>query len=160
MRERTAELRATPDYAQLIRNAQSLILSNPALLHAAEAIWDELKREITADLTSETPEIGAIGTRMVQTAGALLEQMPSLQDYVNAALERLIVDYIAPWRVQISDFIAEVVQSWDAHTVAELIELQVGSDLQYVRVNGTLVGAVIGTLLFLISAAISQAPQP
>jgi len=146
-----------PDYAPLIRNVQGLILSNPALLHAAEAIWDEIKREIAADLDRAEPEIGAVVRRMVQTAGAILEETPALQDYANAALERLIVDYIAPWRVQISDFIAEVVQGWDARTVTALIELEVGRDLQYVRVNGTVVGALIGTLLFLISAAISRA---
>lgn len=157
IRERAAELRALPDYAPLIRNIQGLILSNPALLHAAEAIWDEIKREIAADLDRAEPEIGAVVRRMVQTAGAILEETPALQDYANAALERLIVDYIAPWRVQISDFIAEVVQGWDARTVTALIELEVGRDLQYVRVNGTVVGALIGTLLFLISAAISRA---
>jgi uncharacterized membrane-anchored protein YjiN (DUF445 family) len=78
-----------------------------------------------------------------------------MQDYVNAALERLIVDYIAPWRKQISSFITDVVTSWDARTVANLIELEIGGDLQYVRINGTLVGALIGTVLFLISAATS-----
>jgi uncharacterized membrane-anchored protein YjiN (DUF445 family) len=58
--------------------------------------------------------------------------------------------------MQISDFIADVVQSWDARTVSELIELEVGSDLQFVRINGTVVGAMIGVLLFLLSAAISH----
>jgi uncharacterized membrane-anchored protein YjiN (DUF445 family) len=88
--------------------------------------------------------------------GQLLQQTPAMQDYVNAALERLIVDYIAPWRAQISSFIADVVAGWDARTVAELVELEIGGDLQYVRINGTLVGALIGTALFLISAATAQ----
>ena len=45
-------------------------------------------------------------------------------------------------------------KSWDGPKVAEIIELEVGSDLQYIRINGTLVGAAIGMLLFLIGAAI------
>jgi uncharacterized membrane-anchored protein YjiN (DUF445 family) len=93
---------------------------------------------------------------MVRTAGMLLQETPAMQDHFNAALERLVVDYIAPWRNQISDFISEVVESWDAKTVSELIELEVGSDLQYVRINGTVVGALIGIILFLVSAAIPR----
>jgi uncharacterized membrane-anchored protein YjiN (DUF445 family) len=86
--------------------------------------------------------------------GRLLQQMPAMQDYVDAAIERVVVDYIAPWRRQISNFIAEVVKSWDGPTVAQIVELEVGRDLQYIRINGTLVGALIGTLLFHIGMAI------
>jgi uncharacterized membrane-anchored protein YjiN (DUF445 family) len=87
-------------------------------------------------------------------AGELLQQNPALQDYVNAAFERLVVDYIAPWRDQISNFIAEVVAGWDAKTVSDLIELEVGRELQFVRINGTVIGALIGTVLFLISSVL------
>jgi uncharacterized membrane-anchored protein YjiN (DUF445 family) len=51
-------------------------------------------------------------------------------------------------QVQLSDFIAGVVTNWDAATVTEKIELRVGRDLQYVRINGTLVGFLAGGVLF------------
>jgi len=92
--------------------------------------------------------------RIVRMAGELLKQNPALQDYVNAAFERLVVDYIAPWRDQISNFIAEVVAGWDPKTVSDLIELEVGRELQFVRINGTVIGALIGTVLFLISSVL------
>ena len=60
------------------------------------------------------------------------------------------MDYVTPWRAQIAEYIAEVVAGWDGRKVAEVIELQVGRDLQYVRINGTLVGALIGSGLFLL----------
>jgi len=153
IRERVAEFRASPDYRRLVENAKTAVLANPALLETLGAIWDEVKREITRDLEAETPQIRVVTAKLVRTTGRLLQETPAMQDYVNAALERLIVDYIAPWRTQISGFITEVVASWDARTVAELVELEIGGDLQYVRINGTLVGALIGTVLFLISAA-------
>jgi uncharacterized membrane-anchored protein YjiN (DUF445 family) len=49
-----------------------------------------------------------------------------------------------------------VIAGWDGPKVAETIELQVGADLQYIRINGTLVGAIIGAGLFLIGAALGQ----
>jgi uncharacterized membrane-anchored protein YjiN (DUF445 family) len=156
IRERVAEFRASPDYRQLIENARTAVLANPALIETLGAIWDEAKREITNDLQRQSPQIRVTAAKLVRMTGQLLQQTPAMQDYVNAALERLIVDYIAPWRAQISSFIADVVAGWDARTVAELVELEIGGDLQYVRINGTLVGALIGTALFLISAATAQ----
>jgi uncharacterized membrane-anchored protein YjiN (DUF445 family) len=156
IRARVADFRAAPEYHQVLRDAQAAVLSNPALMQALEAVWDELKHEIADDLERDAPQIGAAAARAVRRAGVLLRDTPSIQQAVNAGLEGLVVDYIAPWRAQISDFIAEVVQSWDAHTVTELIELEVGADLQYVRINGTVVGALIGMLLFLISAGLTQ----
>jgi len=145
---------SAPDYAKVLAAAQAAIAANPALLHGLEAIWDEVKRELLRDVQSATPGIGLAAARIVRTVGRLLAEMPTMQDYFNGALERIIVDYIAPWRNEISDFIADVVKSWDGPKVAEIIELEVGSDLQYIRINGTLVGAAIGMLLFLIGAAI------
>jgi uncharacterized membrane-anchored protein YjiN (DUF445 family) len=51
-------------------------------------------------------------------------------------------------QAQLSDFISGVVANWDAATVTEKIELRVGRDLQYVRINGTLVGFLAGGVLF------------
>jgi uncharacterized membrane-anchored protein YjiN (DUF445 family) len=155
IRRRVAEFRASPDYRQLVENAKSAVLANPALIETLGAIWDQVKREITRDLGADPPQIRVVAAKLVRMTGRLLQETPSIQDYVNAALERLVVDYIAPWRRQISSFITEVVASWDARTVAQLIELEIGGDLQYVRINGTIVGALIGTVLFLISAATS-----
>ena len=73
---------------------------------------------------------------IVRAAGRLLKDSPTMQVYLNQAIERVVVDYIAPWRVQIGSYIVDVVQSWDGPQIAETIELQVGSDLQYIRING------------------------
>ena len=151
---RVAEFRASPDYRKLLEEAQAAILASPAVIHGLEAIWDAIKREILEDAASDAPQLGAATAQIVRTIGRLLQQMPAMQDYVNAAIELVVVDYIAPWRRDISNFIAEVVESWDGPKVAEIIELEVGRDLQYIRINGTLVGALIGMLLFLIGAGI------
>ena len=148
------DFRASPDYANMLAAAQAAIAASPPILHGLETIWDEVKRELIADARSPRPEIGVVVGHIVRTIGRLLAEMPTMQDYVNGALERIVVDYIAPWRNELSDFIADVVKSWDGPKVAEIIELEVGSDLQYIRINGTLVGAAIGMLLFLAGMAI------
>ena len=57
-------------------------------------------------------------------------------------------------QAQLADFIAQVVASWDSATVTEKLELRVGKDLQYVRVNGTLVGFLVGGVLYAVLRAV------
>jgi len=154
IRDRLAELRASPDYESLIERAQAAIVTHPALVHALATIWDEIKRELAADVRSADPRSGKIVAEVARTVGRLIEETPELQRLLNAAIEGAVVGYIAPWRAQIADYIASVVAGWDGRKVAEVIELQVGKDLQYVRINGTLVGALIGSGLFLMRAGL------
>jgi uncharacterized membrane-anchored protein YjiN (DUF445 family) len=154
LRRALAGLRSSANFAELIDEARNAITANPALHQVLSAVWEELKRELADDLKREQPHSVAVAAQIVRVSGALLKENPLLQDYVNAGLERLIVDYISPWREQISDFIAEIVAGWDAKTVSDLIELEVGRELQFVRINGTVIGALIGMALFLMSATL------
>jgi uncharacterized membrane-anchored protein YjiN (DUF445 family) len=154
IRARLAELRASPDYAALMERAQAAIVTHPALSHALATIWDEVKRELAADARSSSPRAGKIAAEIARTIGRLLRESPELQRLLNSAIEGVIVGYITPWRAQIADYIASVVAGWDGRKVADVIELQVGRDLQYVRINGTLVGALIGSALFLMRAGL------
>ena len=151
--EAMAKFRASPDYPSLIEQAQRAIVNHPALAHSLGAIWDEIRRELMNDVFSPSPKIGLISVEVVRTIGRLLQETPAVQQYLNAAIERILVDYITPWRVEIGNYIAEVVAGWDGPKIADAIELQVGRDLQYIRINGTLVGALIGSTLFLIGVA-------
>lgn len=153
LRARIAAFRASPDYPELLERAQAAIASNSAVVHALSTIWDEIKKELLDDAASPQSRIGVASTEIVRTLGRLMQEMPVIQQYVNAAIERVVTDYIVPWRNQIGNYIADVIGSWDGPKIADTIEVQVGSDLQYIRINGTLVGAGIGSALFLIGTA-------
>src|SRR3546814_14973562 len=58
---------------------------------------------------------------------------------------------MGPWRKGAGQFVADVVRGWESRTVVDRVELAVGRDLQYIRVNGTVVGAVVGCIIFLLS---------
>jgi uncharacterized membrane-anchored protein YjiN (DUF445 family) len=61
---------------------------------------------------------------------------------------------VAPRRTEIAAFIRKVVENWDTETLVERVELQVGRDLQYIRINGTLVGGLVGLLIFIAAKLI------
>ena len=79
--------------------------------------------------------------------GAGLREDPGLQQKLNAWLMSLIEALLVRHRHQVSILITDVVRGWDAHELTRKIELEMGRDLQYIRINGTLVGGLVGLLL-------------
>jgi len=59
-------------------------------------------------------------------------------------------------RHQVSQLITDVVASWDAREVSEKVEMEIGKDLQFIRINGTLVGGAVGVALHLFSIALTS----
>jgi uncharacterized membrane-anchored protein YjiN (DUF445 family) len=77
-----------------------------------------------------------------------------MQQHIDDLVERIAQSLIS-WRAEIGAFIAEVVRNWDSRTLVERLELVVGSDLQYIRMNGTIVGACAGCLIFIATRTLS-----
>jgi uncharacterized membrane-anchored protein YjiN (DUF445 family) len=79
-------------------------------------------------------------------------------EFIRARIDTLIEHLMAQlfqWRGEIGLLIAEVVRNWDARTVSDRLELVLGSDLQYIRINGTIVGALVGCAIYLLSIALA-----
>ena len=85
--------------------------------------------------------------------GALLEADPAARARVQTAVEGLVGTLLPTAQTRLSEFIAQVVAGWDTATITERLELRVGKDLQFVRVNGTLVGFLVGGLLYWVLLA-------
>ena len=69
---------------------------------------------------------------------------------MQQATARIVSDLLPSAQTGLADFIANVVGGWDAATLTDRLELRVGKDLQFVRVNGTLVGFLLGALLYVL----------
>ena len=83
-----------------------------------------------------------------------IQQDVLVRTRIDAALERFTTQ-LFQWRGEIGLLIAEVVRNWDPRTVSDRLELVLGSDLQYIRINGTIVGALVGCVIHLLSVAIA-----
>ena len=70
---------------------------------------------------------------------------------INKFMRIAALRLIAPRRAEIGAFITQVVERWDTETLVNRIELQVGRDLQYIRINGTVVGGLVGLIIFTIT---------
>jgi uncharacterized membrane-anchored protein YjiN (DUF445 family) len=83
-------------------------------------------------------------------AGALLSD-PALRARLNGWALTVIMELADTRRHEVSRLIASTVAQWDPHTMASKIEQEVGDDLQYIRINGTLIGGLAGLLIYIAS---------
>jgi len=129
------------------------ILANPVFAEQARALWEELETTLRNDLPRHRE---AIVQWLVASAGALgrsLEEDAPRRARINRRLRLLALRTVLPRRAEIGAYIAAVVDNWDTATLVNRLELQVGKDLQYIRINGTLVGGLVGLLIFTLSRA-------
>lgn len=85
--------------------------------------------------------------------GEWLESDEHIREMINRWARQIVLTAIEPNRAEIGTFVAEVVTKWDTTTLVEKLELQVGRDLQFIRINGTIVGGLVGLTIFTVTKA-------
>jgi len=112
-------------------------------------VWSRMRLALEADTKRPGSHTMAVIEAAVGNLGAFLAADAAARARLQAAAESVIATMLPSAQVQLADFIAGVVTAWDADEITDKVELRVGRDLQYVRVNGTLVGFLVGGALFL-----------
>ena len=100
---------------------------------------------------------GELGVRALSVSraaelGAALKRDPNLQRLVNRFVRRTAVGIASRYGDQIVRLVSETVKRWDASTVTTRIEGAVGRDLQFIRINGTIVGGTVGVVLHAVTS--------
>lgn len=119
-------------------------LDNPATAAAMGDLWDDLREGMTAALERDRPMVTRTLTDGLRRLAARLRADPGSRDRLNDRIETFVGRALVPVRGEIARFIAQVVERWDTATMSRRLELAVGRDLQFIRINGTLVGALVG----------------
>ncbi|HUZ72280.1 MAG TPA: DUF445 domain-containing protein [Stellaceae bacterium] len=149
--ERLAQdLVESPQWRRRVAAMKARLLEQKEVQAWLAASWDRLRDVVLADLAAPASHTRAALETGFASLGRALAADEAMQQRIHAGLEHIALA-VVPWRGQIAALIAEVVRSWDAGTVAARLELALGNDLQYIRMNGTLVGACVGCVLFLVA---------
>ena len=149
------------EFAERLRSDERLIeqgeqlkqelLDHPEFQEWTKDLWSSLQRgfgDATRDADSDVRR--RITDAIVTLAERLVED-PELQAKVDHWLESIVVYLAEAGRGEIGNLIANTVEGWDPNDTADRIELQVGRDLQFIRINGTLVGGLAGFVIHAIS---------
>lgn len=117
-------------------------------------IWARMRIALEADAARPNGRTLAVIEGALNNLGAFLADDDGARQRLQRATEGVVATLLPSAQTQLSDFIADVVAAWDADTITDKLELRVGKDLQFVRVNGTLVGFLVGGALFLLLHAV------
>jgi uncharacterized membrane-anchored protein YjiN (DUF445 family) len=116
-------------------------------------IWGRLRTAVEADAARPDGRTVAWLEGALANMGAMLESDPGARARVQRAAEAGIARLLPAAQANLADFIARAIAGWDARTITDRLELRVGRDLQFVRVNGTLVGFLVGGLVYALLRA-------
>ncbi len=111
-------------------------------------IWARIRIGVEADIAKPNGHVVTYIEGALGNLGAILEADPLARARLQTAAEGIVRSMLPTAQLRIAEFIGQVVANWDTATVVDRLELRVGKDLQYIRMNGTIVGFLIGGLLY------------
>jgi len=127
------------------------IMARDEVARAAETAWTALKRNV---LESVDDPSSALRTRIADSIvhiGESLRDDADLRDKVDDWIIRGAKHLVSEYGVEITAIITETVERWDAEEASRRIELHVGRDLQFIRINGTVVGSLAGLIIYTVA---------
>ncbi|MCB5425313.1 DUF445 domain-containing protein [Altererythrobacter sp. CC-YST694] len=146
------DLSTDPEMRAKVERIKRDLLDNPAIGRWWEGVWERIRQSLIA--TARDPDAalsGQLGGALSELGTALREDA-LLQVQVNRFARRIMVGIATRYGSQIVRLVSETVRRWDARTVTDRIENAVGRDLQFIRINGTMVGGLVGVTIHLIDS--------
>lgn len=123
-------------------------LRHPAVKAFLDDLWQR-SRGYIGDALGDPGSALRVGLeRELRSIGHRLQEDSEVSERLNGWLRELITYLVETYRQPLSEIISETVEKWDATATAERIELYIGRDLQFIRINGTLVGGLVGVLIY------------
>ena len=148
------KLQNDPETQAKVAALKADLIASPAVAAWMDRLWQTARqRLIEMARDPNTAVSGQIGDAFKQL-GTTLQNDPALRMTINRFARRITVGLVADYGDGIVKLVSETIRSWDARTVTTQLENAVGRDLQYIRVNGTIVGGLVGVGLHIISMVI------
>ena len=151
LRDLAERLRHDPEQIAKVEQTKLEILDHPAVRSYLEDIWGALKKLILDGAADPESDLRRSAQALTVRAGEVLRDDPAMRRRVNDALERLAGHVATHYADDLTDVISTTVARWDTDETSRRLELQVGRDLQFIRINGTVVGALAGLAIYTLS---------
>ncbi|MDQ4501323.1 DUF445 domain-containing protein [Sinomonas sp. ASV322] len=148
------DLQFEPAMIARAENLKGQILGDPEVRDLARRTWTTIKHALLDAVNDPHSELYQRFTTAVRDFGARLVAEDELAGKVNAWIGDAAGYIVATYRSDIAGVIEDTIARWDAEETSQKIELQVGRDLQYIRLNGTIVGALAGILIYAVAHAV------
>jgi uncharacterized membrane-anchored protein YjiN (DUF445 family) len=143
-----AKLETDPARAAELAQAMRGVLAHDTVKAWAWDVWARLRRALEEDAVRPHGRSVAVIESALASLGDVLGQDETARARVNAGVQTVVLSLLPAAQAELAGFIGRVIGDWDAATLTDKLELRVGKDLQYIRVNGTLVGFILGAAIY------------
>ena len=153
VRQEIDRIETEPERGREVGDAIRGLVGHDSVRGWAAEIWQRARGMIETDLSRPDGWFATLIVDALPRLGGVLGGDPAMRARVEAATHGLVLRMLPGMRDRLAVFIGGVVGAWDSRMIVERLELRVGRDLQYVRINGTLVGALVGGVFYLLLRA-------
>ena len=141
------DLQTRPETRERVEAIKEQLLDNRSVSLWIDALWQRGREAIIrAARNPDAVFAGKLG-EILKSMGTTLESDPRIRAAINQFARRAVVGMSASYGSSMVKLVSETIRGWDARTVTARLEAAVGRDLQYIRINGTLVGGLVGLVL-------------
>jgi uncharacterized membrane-anchored protein YjiN (DUF445 family) len=130
------------------------LIDNPAVQRWIDGLWQQARTSLLKAARDPDKVMAGKFGEMLRELGATLQQDEALRTTINRFARRTAVGATASYGDHIVTLVSETVRGWDARKVTDRVESAVGRDLQYIRINGTLVGGLVGLALHAVDVVL------
>lgn len=145
------QLKTSPDYLAKWETLRQRWLGHPAVERYLSTLWDDVRATIERDAGASDSVLQARLEAAIERFSTTVLREDAVHDRLDAWAREAMLGMIETQRSAIARLISDTVRHWDAQTVTQKIELEVGRDLQFVRINGTVIGGLVGLALHTLS---------
>lgn len=148
-------LKSDPSFKQRIDEHKLQWLERPELRAYVNGLWEEFTGWLRDDIARPDSALRAKVVAAASTLAHTLANDPALRESINAHMHDAMRAVAPDLRDGIARHIASTVRQWDDRTLVRDVELSIGRDLQFIRVNGTIVGGAVGVLIHAVSVFVA-----
>jgi uncharacterized membrane-anchored protein YjiN (DUF445 family) len=145
------ELATSPTARARGEQLKADLLAHPELRTWVATLWEDLKARLREQAGSPDSALRQRVAGIVAGVGTRLQEEPGLRASVDGAVETAVRYIAEQFHGEIADVVTTTIDRWDAEETANRLELLLGPDLQYIRINGTVVGGAAGLVLHAIA---------
>jgi uncharacterized membrane-anchored protein YjiN (DUF445 family) len=147
-------LAVEPELYERCEQIKSEVLDSKLVDDYLAWLTAEIETKLKVDLAIDNSIWLSTVERVLMTIAHWLEENEAARETINRSARQLVMNTVVPHRDEIGQYVSDVVARWDNETLVQRLELQVGRDLQFIRVNGTLVGGAVGLILYAITQVV------
>lgn len=143
--------------SELIAKGERLrheFLEHPAVRQYGEDVWEHIRVYLQESFRDPQSPIRLGIEHQLRRVGRMLSEDAGARDRLNHWLRELFVYVVENYRGPLSEIISDTIEDWDAESTSRRVEMHIGKDLQFIRINGTIVGGLVGVLIYLSWRAI------